>query len=305
MISAIIPVYNRETVIQRAIMSVINQTIKDWEIIIWDDGSSDNTVEKVKEINDSRIRIYSAPNRGVAGARNQAVAKAQGEWIAFLDSDDEWLPEKLEKQIEVVRKKPEIDLVFCSAKKAMGDELEMKPTISREFLEDMDLSLTMIAPDCLEITRNLAENVFNFALSIQSVLIKKTLFDSVGGFNESLRNSEDREFWWRVILGGAKVAVITKPLVRIHRSEEHLSAYSKTYLEHHLYCHKLMIETAKQKGRQDLVPMIEKRWKGKSQEYINTFYKEIRPGDVFNYLPGSIRLSATYQLLKKRLVNLF
>lgn len=304
MISAIIPVYNRETVIQRAIISVINQTIKDWEIIIWNDGSSDGTLEKVKEIEDARVRCYSAPNIGVAGARNQAVAKARGEWIAFLDSDDEWLPEKLETQIRVLKEYPHLDFIFTSAYRGLDASGNHLISIPEQKIFTFGFKSIKLTDQVYEITENLAESIFNFALTIPTVLIRKSTFEKVGGFNESLRNSEDREFWWRVILGGAKVAVITKPLVLIHRSEEHLSAYSKTYLEHHLYCHKLMIETAKQKGRQDLVSMIEKRWKGKSQEYINTFYKEIRPGDVFNYLPGSIRLSATYQLLKKRLVNL-
>ena len=101
MVSVIIPTYNRETVIGRAIESVLKQTYPHFELLIIDDGSTDQTKRVVERIADERIRyILLEENGGVARARNVGIAEAQYDYIAFLDSDDEWMPEKLELQME-------------------------------------------------------------------------------------------------------------------------------------------------------------------------------------------------------------
>lgn len=102
-VSVIIPTYNRAHLIDRAIQSVSNQTYHDFEIIVVDDASTDNTEEIVKSFNDEKI-IYlrHETNRGAQAARNTGIKAARGDWIAFLDSDDEWLPEKLELQSKVL-----------------------------------------------------------------------------------------------------------------------------------------------------------------------------------------------------------
>lgn len=116
-VSVIIPAYNRAHCIQRAIQSVQSQTYKDLEIIVIDDGSTDNTGEIVKSIPDDRIRyICCETNRGAGAARNEGMKTAKGSYIAFLDSDDEWLPEKLARQVESMDSKPsEIGICFCGA----------------------------------------------------------------------------------------------------------------------------------------------------------------------------------------------
>lgn len=107
MVSIITPAYNSEKFIAETILSVLAQSYQDWEMIIVDDGSTDRTSEIVSSFQekDSRIKyFYNATNKGSAFSRNIALQKAQGEWIAFLDSDDLWHPEKLEKQIEFMTK---------------------------------------------------------------------------------------------------------------------------------------------------------------------------------------------------------
>ena len=113
-VSVIIPTYNRAHLVGRAIRSVLNQTYQDFEIIVVDDGSTDNTEEVVKSFNDPRIRyIRHEENKGAAAARNTGIKAAKGKFIAFQDSDDEWLPKKLEKQMEAFdNASPKVGVVY-------------------------------------------------------------------------------------------------------------------------------------------------------------------------------------------------
>lgn len=104
MISVIIPLYNKENCIKRTIESVINQTYTNWECIVIDDGSNDNSSEVLKEINDDRIVYIYQENKGVSSARNNGVLKSKGEWIVFLDADDYLLPNALATLIDIVTK---------------------------------------------------------------------------------------------------------------------------------------------------------------------------------------------------------
>lgn len=101
LVSVVIPVYNRADTIKRAVESVLEQTYKNVEIIIIDDGSTDGTIDQLKELEqmESSIRVFKQDHKGANAARNLGIEKARGGFIAFQDSDDEWLPSKLEKQI--------------------------------------------------------------------------------------------------------------------------------------------------------------------------------------------------------------
>ena len=113
MVTVIIPSFNREKTIKRAVNSVLNQTYKDIEVIVVDDCSTDKTLDVLKSINDNRLKVYKLDeNSGACVARNFGIEKAKGEYIAFQDSDDEWLPEKLEKQMIAFGK--DFDVVFCA-----------------------------------------------------------------------------------------------------------------------------------------------------------------------------------------------
>ena len=114
-VSVIIPTYNREKLVPRAIQSVLDQTWQDLELIVVDDGSTDRTEQVVSGFTDDRIRyVRLDKNSGVSHARNIGIESAQCEYIAFQDSDDEWLPEKLEKQMQVMLQAPEtVGMVYC------------------------------------------------------------------------------------------------------------------------------------------------------------------------------------------------
>ena len=111
-ISVIIPIYNDALYIQEAIKSVLSQTIEELEIIIINDGSTDNFEEKIEFFNDPRIRIIEQINSGAAAARNNGIKNAKGKFLAFLDADDIWAPNKLKLQLEVLINREDINMVY-------------------------------------------------------------------------------------------------------------------------------------------------------------------------------------------------
>lgn len=161
-VSVIIPTFNRANLLLTAIQSVLNQTIEDFELIVVDDASTDDTQQRVAGIDDPRIRyILQEKNLGECGTRNTGLSAAQGQYIAFLDSDDEWLPNKLEKQLNVFRAAPDEVGVVYSWLQVMNDQgkvLRMrKPNINgdvKDYLIYKNLigtpSTVMIKKECVE-----------------------------------------------------------------------------------------------------------------------------------------------------------
>jgi len=178
-VSVIIPTYNRASLIARAVNSVLSQTYKDFEIIIVDDGSTDGTEEMIKKFTDPRILyIHHEENRGSATARNTGLRVARGEYIAFQDSDDEWLPEKLERQLQILESSPrKVGLVYTDMWRiAGGRKLYWRsPTVSPERL-----------PCRL------------MGIGIQTAVIRKECFNKVGMFDEALHRFIDLEFFIRL-----------------------------------------------------------------------------------------------------------
>ena len=123
MISIIIPLYNKETSVEQSIRSVLNQTYQDFELIVVDDGSTDNSLDVVRQIQDDRILIIEQENGGPSKARNTGVQYAQGEWIVFLDADDELLPDALQIMKEAIKCYPDADLVDFNKYLRIGTEL--------------------------------------------------------------------------------------------------------------------------------------------------------------------------------------
>ena len=180
-ISVIIPAYNRAEFIQKAIKSVLNQTFKDFELIIIDDGSTDNTGDIIQEYNDKRVKYFHQFNRGPGPARNKGIKKSSGKYLAFLDSDDAWELEKLEIQINEMKDNPEYLLSHT-------EEIWFK-------------GARRIKP--LKIHRKRHGDIFNWSLrlcsvSMSTVMIEKELIDEIGYFDENLEVCEDYDYWLRV-----------------------------------------------------------------------------------------------------------
>ncbi len=111
-VSVVIPAYNAMTYLPETITSVLQQTYTDFEVVVVNDGSTDKIEEWIVQISDPRIKLVSQANLGLAGARNTGIRESQGKYLAFLDADDLWEPTKLEKQVKILEKNPEVGLVY-------------------------------------------------------------------------------------------------------------------------------------------------------------------------------------------------
>jgi len=204
-VSVIIPTYNRAHLIGKAINSVLSQTYQDYEIIVVDDASTDNTKEVVKDFADLRINyIFHANNLGVSSARNTGIKASRGKYIALLDSDDEWLPEKLDKQVVILQNESSEVGVVCSWQFNINNNIEY---ICKRCLHKKD---GYIYEDLLSTN----------PLSVPTVLIRKECFEKVGLFDSSLDGQEDWDMWIR-IAKYYKFVLIKIPLVkyRIHHNQ--------------------------------------------------------------------------------------
>jgi len=184
LVSVIIPTYNRAHLLGRAIQSVLNQTYQDFELIIVDDASSDNTEEVVKSFHDDRIKyIRHDENKGAGAARNTGIKAARGEYIAFQDDDDKWLPNKLEKQVKVLEDSPpEIGVVYTDFQR-FDKKSENKPKMVKVMRISGDIHGALLED--------------NF-IGTPTVLVKKQCFEKVGMFDEELPQLEDWELWIRI-----------------------------------------------------------------------------------------------------------
>ncbi|WKV07997.1 glycosyltransferase family 2 protein [Thermoanaerobacterium sp. CMT5567-10] len=204
LVSIIMPTYNCEKYIEQAINSVINQTYKEWELLVIDDGSEDNTVEIIKELSkkDSRIRfVKNEKNQGVSATRNIGISLANGNWIAFLDSDDMWDKTKLEKQMKYAEK-TSAEFLFTGSSYINEDGEYYKGIFE--------------VPDKVTYKKLRNHNV----ISCSSVLIKKRLFDNIKMEKDDMH--EDYAVWLRILRTGILAYGINEPLLiyRISRNSK-------------------------------------------------------------------------------------
>jgi glycosyltransferase involved in cell wall biosynthesis len=179
-VSVVIPTWNRAELLSRALDSVLAQTRSPEEIIVVDDGSTDDTASRVRT-GYPEVRLIEQPNAGVSAARNAGIRAASGTWIAFLDSDDRWLPEKLALQLEALRANPELllchsDEIWIRRGRRVNPMKKHRKCGGRIF--ERALPLCVISPS--------------------SAIVHRSLFDIVGLFDESLPACEDYDLWLRI-----------------------------------------------------------------------------------------------------------
>jgi glycosyltransferase involved in cell wall biosynthesis len=203
-VSVIIPLYNKERYIARCLDSVLAQTFSDYEVIIVDDGSTDGSSAVVSRYASEKVRCVRQDNAGPGAARNRGVAESSGEFIAFLDADDEWHPQFLERLVGFLDRWPHVEIAGC------------------QWL-DLRTGIASVVPELIPrgaqegtVAHYFRDAVPNPVLSTSSVVIRRQALDDVGAFNTSARLGEDLELWAR-IAARCPLGFVAEPLAYYHR----------------------------------------------------------------------------------------
>lgn len=197
-VSVIVPAHDAEAFIEQTLASVRAQTFGDWEAIVVDDASSDDTAGRVRAIGDPRIRVVRLDdNRGPAGARNAGAAVAAGELVALLDADDAWLPEYLERQVAAYETLGRPAVLGCDAYYVQDGRRLQRTHLDR------------IAPATGDVT---VERLLRGNPVYISALLDRAAADEAGWFDEGLFGTEDHDLWLRIAEAGRRVVVRREPL---------------------------------------------------------------------------------------------
>jgi len=204
----VIPTYNRFPQVKHAIESVLSQTYRDFELWVVDDGSTDGTGEALRAYGD-RITYVWQENNGVSAARNVGLRVSRGKYVAFLDSDDLWMPRKLEIQVRCMEENPQFPLCYTDEvwiRRGVRVNPKRKHAKYSGWIFERCLPLCIISPS--------------------SALMKRALFDEVGGFDETLPVCEDYDFWLRVTARYPVLFIGQKLIVKRGGHEDQLSGRS-------------------------------------------------------------------------------
>jgi len=195
-VSVIIPAYDATATIGRAIDSVLHQTVPVAEIIVINDGSTDNTSEIVRSYGDA-IRYFYQNNTGLSGAMNCGIEQAKEEWIAFLDADDEWLPGLVKSHIKLVSENPDVKWTYCRNEQVMQDgrrRMRIPQAVEEEIDREGFLSYFRAA-------------LVGFYFGKCGFMIQRSVFEELGNFDPAMRNGMDKDMWRRIALRHPRVAV--------------------------------------------------------------------------------------------------
>ncbi len=240
--SVIIPTYNREKLILKALDSIFRQTYQDFEVLIIDDASTDQTDRVIRELNHPRVRYFKMDtNGGQCIARNYGIRQAKGEFVAFLDSDDEWLPEKLEKQVAL----------FDSGSKRMGG------VYGNSYTTDAIRGTTQLVE-----TRNHRGDVHEAFLrgfcppTPSLFIVKREALERVGGFDEDLLTFVDLDLWMRISEHYDFDYVQDPVIIKYEQiGDQYVNNFKKRYRGYHLFLKKWADELTKRVEKQGLMEM--------------------------------------------------
>lgn len=300
LISVILPTYNRADTLGRAIDSVLAQTHTQWELIIWDDGSSDHTDGIISSYDDSRIHYYQGSNHGVAYARNRAVEKASGKFLAFLDSDDTWVESKLDFQIRALKAHPNIDVFFGNFVNIHIGQARQQQGFEQNKQAMKFLDIEKINHDIVFIHGGLLRSIaIDNYIATDTVIMHTDTYERLGGFNEALKNSEDFNLWWRLGLTGHTFAYTRNILLTRYKPPKSLSSHSREAYKNRILALDLCVKEAEEKGKKGLSRSLKSQYRNVWQNLIvlhgidrnkkamiNAFYHSLKYG----IRTGSLRL---------------
>lgn len=209
-VSVIVPAYNVADYVAEALESLLNQTFRDFEVIIVDDGSTDNTADCIAPyLADSRFRLIRQTNHGLAAARNRGIAEARAPFVAMLDSDDRYRPTYLERMLQRAHGLPAVDFVTCDAQ-SFADNGGAGAIFSHRYAQAEPITLE----------RLLANEAHVFGLSV----VRTNVIRHVGGYDGQLRAAEDLDLWLRLLGNGHVGGLVPDVLVDYRRRPNSLSA---------------------------------------------------------------------------------
>lgn len=268
-VSVVIPSYNRCFLLKRALESVFQQVNIDYEVIVIDDGSTDNTAAMVAEFF-PQVRYFLQQNNGVSSSRNKGFLEAKGDWIAFLDSDDEWQTGKLERQIRLLKENPEYKICHTQ-------EIWIRNGVRVNQMKKHKKQGGWIFPQCLPLC----------AMSPSSIIIHRTVFDDIGLFDTHLPACEDYDLWLR-ITAKYPVLYIEEPQIKKYGGhEDQLSSKYWGMDQYRIQALQKIISggTLSEENRQKAIAMLIK----KSRVFMNGALKR-----------GKIESAETYRLILKQ-----
>ena len=259
MISVIIPTYNRADRIEKSIRSVLNQSYKDIELLVIDDGSTDNTYEVVSKIKDDRLFYYKQENQGACAARNHGMNLAKGKYIAFQDSDDIWYADKLEKQYNFIEM-TKADLVYCGMHRIVHGKKMYIPE-NQDSHEKVTTSLLL----------------YHNKISTQTILMKREIAEKIS-FDTTFKRLQDWDFVLQVSLAGFSIEYFPKALVRSEVQQDSITSSissEKAYL--HLIEKYSELYQCDKKALAHIFSIISFRYKHldkrKKRKYLKLSYK--------------------------------
>lgn len=228
-VSVVISAYQKAELLPHTLQSVLDQTFDDYEVLVVDDGSTDDTRAVVENFaaHDDRIRYIYQENQGPGSARNTGIRAASADLIALLDGDDVWLPDKLAHQVQVTLVHPEID-VLCNASHFARDVAHRTGDLYLHTHIMTAYTLHALSADVYLLTNNdvaariLRKNPFH----LSTALIRKTVWDGINGFDHRFRGTEDIDFWVRAALAGYRFAYGTTPVAIYVKNTTSIAATS-------------------------------------------------------------------------------
>lgn len=208
--SIIIPAYNAKKYIEETVQSVLNQSYTNWELLIIDDGSTDNTIEIIEALakTDSRINYITKKNSGVSDSRNKGLSIAKGEFISFLDADDIWNKENLKEKINFIVEN-NIDVAYSDCEKIDANSNSLKNILTGS--ESPELSDILLLKG-------------NYITAPSGIVLKKSVLDKIGGFDTNLSNNADQELWIRILSNNFKIKLIKKTLWKYRVHDNNMSS---------------------------------------------------------------------------------
>ncbi len=259
-VSVVLPAYNAEDALRPAMDSVLQERAVPLELIVVDDGSTDCTAQVARAVDDVRVRVISRPNGGIAAACNTGIREAVGEYVAFQDADDEWLPGKLVSQVDLLRRAPEVGAVFCNAynRDVVRGTTELLFDQLRAAMAD--LPKRRIGRDQVVIDGDIRPHLLrgNFIMRPTMVVRRAVLMD-FGGFDEELRGTDDAHLWFRM---GAEVrfAYLETPYFLRIKGPASMSRRSPEWFTQVVrMLEKVRTIAVEDPSARELVPRIEKR----------------------------------------------